>query len=134
MAFSSASTRSSSSVKNAELVVERPVDHEPDDGDVEGEQPPVRQRLVVFLDAVEDVLAQDAVRRSVGLAAGGDAWMGFTHVVWSGFGIVLVERQVGQVHRPVFAHEQGADEGDDEHGEGDGEGDIWRPDRARNRG
>ena len=41
------------------VVIKRPVADEPDDGSVEGEEPPVREFLVVFLDAVVFVFAED---------------------------------------------------------------------------
>ncbi len=41
------------------VIVEDPLADKPDDGTVEGEEPPVRQFLVVFLDAVVFVFAKD---------------------------------------------------------------------------
>ena len=41
------------------VVESDPKRNEQDDEDVEREQPPVRQLLIVFLDSVEDVLAKD---------------------------------------------------------------------------
>lgn len=110
---------------DAELVVGEPVEDEEGDGDVEGEEPPVGEFLIVFLDAVVDVVTQDG-GVGIGVGGGGHGGRGSGVFVLIGGGGCWrggVERELGDVVDEFLARGEGAKGADDEGGEGEDEGD-----------
>ena len=65
--------------EKAALIIERPIEDKPDDGEVESHQPPVGESLIEFLNAVEDMGAQDGLVAGGPGCLGGRGWGGITH-------------------------------------------------------
>lgn len=65
--------------EKAALIIECPIEDKPDDGEVESHQPPVGEALIEFLNAVEDMGAQDGFVASGPGRWGGRGSGGVTH-------------------------------------------------------
>ncbi len=108
---------------DAALVVENPIDEKPDDGGVEGEEPPVRQFLVEFLDTVVFVFAEDDFTFALGEVAAFDFLIAIGHDRdgleggrWFFF-FGGLEGEHGEVIVLFASHEHGAEDHDAEDGE-----------------